>query len=68
MTIKPLNFWGYLIIGTLFLFLSYGGFLAYKSIDWQVLDRLESSPLNLPSPVVTSAIATPSIGTQVQNR
>lgn len=59
MTQKPLDFWGYLIIITLFTFLSYAGYLSYKSIDWDVLKRLESSPLELPVPI-TPTISLPS--------
>jgi hypothetical protein len=59
MTQKPLDFWGYLIIITLFTFLSYAGYLSYKSIDWNVLKRLEASPLNLPAPI-TPTISSPS--------
>ncbi len=59
MTQKPLDFWGYLIISTLFTFLSYAGYLSYKSIDWDVLKRLESSPLELPVSI-TPTISLPS--------
>lgn len=56
---KPLDFWGYIIIATLLMLLSYAGYLSYKSIDSDVLKRLEASPLNLPTPI-TPAMATPS--------
>lgn len=37
------------ILVTLFLLsLTYAGYLSYKSIDYQILDKLESTPLNLP--------------------
>ena len=59
MSEKPLDFWGYLIISTLLILLSYASYLSYKSIDWDVLKRLEASPINLPAPI-TPAIASPS--------
>ncbi|MCX6726695.1 MAG: hypothetical protein NTY75_02650 [Candidatus Shapirobacteria bacterium] len=46
---KPLDFWGNLLIITLLLSLLYAGFLAYQSIDWNVLKRLEQEPLVLPT-------------------
>lgn len=59
MTDKPLDFWGYLIIVTLMSLLSYAGFLSYKSIDWDVLKRLEEAPLNLPAPITPTITAPP---------
>lgn len=50
---QPLDFWGIVLISTLFLSLAYAGFLAYKSIDWDVLKRLEAQPLVLPTPIPT---------------
>lgn len=38
--------------------LSYAAFLSYKSIDYQVLNKLEKTPLNLP-PKPTSIPQTP---------
>ncbi len=40
------------------------GYLSYKSIDWTVLQRIESQTLVLPSPAVASPsaqIASPSV-------
>ena len=45
---------------SLLILLSYAGFLAYKSIQWDVLDRLEAQPLVLPPPATSSAISTSS--------
>jgi hypothetical protein len=56
---NKLDFWGYLIIGFFLILLSYAGYLAYQSIDWTVLTRLESQKLVLPTPI----IATPSAST-----
>ena len=56
---KSFDFWGSLLITTLFLSLTYAGFLAYKSIDWDVLKQLESQPLLLPTPAVASPSAQP---------
>lgn len=49
---------GYLIITILLILLSYAGYLAYVSIDWQVLNRLEAQPLILPTPIPASSSAT----------
>ena len=40
---------GYILLSALTLAITYGGFLAYKSIDWGVLQRLESQTLILPT-------------------
>lgn len=48
---------GYLLIATLFVSLFYAGYLSYKSIDWNVLKRLESQKLILPTPVPASPSA-----------
>ena len=41
---------GYFLITTFFILLSYAGWIYAKSIDWDVLKRLESAPLSIPSP------------------
>lgn len=58
---------GYTLLSLLFVFLCYAGFLAYKSIDWGVLKRLESQTLVLPTqaplqqtPTLTHSSSTPS--------
>lgn len=48
---KPLDPIGYFLIFTLFALLSYAGYLSYKSIDYDILKKLESQPLILPTPV-----------------
>lgn len=54
---KKLDIWGIILIATLFIFLSYAGYLSYKSIDWTVLDRLESQTLILPTSIPASSSA-----------
>lgn len=44
-----------ILILFLLILLGYAGFLAYKSIQWDVLDRLEAQPLTLPPPATSSA-------------
>lgn len=51
MSIPKLDFFGYLIIVILLGLLSYAGYLSQKSIDWDVLKRLESQKLILPTPL-----------------
>lgn len=50
---------GNIIVFILLSLLVFAGYLSYKSIDWEVLKRLESQQLILPTPIPTS-IATPS--------
>lgn len=40
---------GYFLIITFFVLLSYASYLSAKSIDWDVLKRMENSPLTLPT-------------------
>jgi hypothetical protein len=57
-----IDFWTYLLVGTFLLLLAYAGYLSYKSIDWTILNRLESQTLVLPTQVIASPsaqIATP---------
>lgn len=49
---------GSLLIASLLISLTYAGILAYKSIDFKILDKLEASPLDLP-PQPTSTPQTP---------
>jgi hypothetical protein len=56
---KPIDFIGGLLLFTLFLLLAYAGYLSYKSIDWDVLKRMEASPLVLPSPIPTGVVPPP---------
>lgn len=55
---KP-DYIGNTIVFILLSLLIYAGFLSYKSIDWNVLKKLEDTPLVLPTPIPTS-VATPS--------
>jgi len=41
---------GNILIVSLLLLLSIGGYISYKSIDWTVLKRMEAQPLLLPTP------------------
>lgn len=53
-----------ILLTSFFLLLTYAGYLSYQSIDWDVLKRLEDSPLALPSLAVSpppSASATPKL-------
>ncbi len=55
---------GNIIVFILFGLLFYAGFIAYKSINWNVLKDLESQQLILPTPIPTSNnIASPSAAT-----
>ncbi|MDD4136061.1 MAG: hypothetical protein PHN66_03260 [Candidatus Shapirobacteria bacterium] len=49
---KP-DYIGNTIVFILLGLLLYAGFLSYKSIDWDVLKRLENTPLVLPTPIPT---------------
>jgi len=44
--INPL---GYFLLLSFFILLSYAGWIYAKSIDWDVLKRMENSPLTLPT-------------------
>jgi len=51
---------GNIIIAILFILLAIAGFISYKSIDWDVLKRMEQVPLVLPTPIPTTNSATTS--------
>jgi len=53
MEIRKLDPFGYILITMFLILLSYAGYLAYKSIDWDVLKRLEKQELILPTPIPT---------------
>jgi hypothetical protein len=55
---KPIDPIGWALLGILFAFLAYAGWLSYKSIDFQILQKLESIPLILPTPIIASPSAT----------
>lgn len=60
---KP-DYIGNTIVFILLGLLIYAGYLSYKSIDWDVLKRLENQPLVLPTPIpiiTTTPSATPSL-------
>lgn len=45
----------YILIITLLILLTIAGYYSYKSIDFDVLDRLEKQPLILPPPPATDS-------------
>jgi len=51
---------GYFLLITFFILLSYAGWIFTNSIDWNVLKRMEEAPLTLPTP---ASLATPSATT-----
>jgi len=57
-----IDFWGWVLIISLFIILSIGGYISYKSIDYKILTKLESQQLVLPTPVPFNP-ATPSAQT-----
>ncbi len=60
---KPLHPVGYFLLSIFFILVLYAGFLSYKSIDWNVLKRLEQQPIYLPTPQtqpISSVTSTPS--------
>ena len=64
---KPIDAFGYILIGTLLFLLGIAGYISYKSIDFQILKKLESTPLILPTPVLTPpASASPSAANKPQ--
>ena len=50
---------GAIIITVLFILLAIAGFISYKSIDWDVLKRMEQIPLVLPTPIPATTSTTP---------
>ena len=50
------DIFGTILIIIIFILLTIAGVISYKSIDWNVLKKIESQPLILPTP----APATPS--------
>jgi hypothetical protein len=52
---------GMSLLLVLFILLGILGFIYYQSIDWDVLKRLEQTPLVLPTPIINQTqTATPS--------
>lgn len=50
---------GYILITIFFILLAYAGYLSAKSIDWDVLKRMEQAPINLPNPSITTTPTNP---------
>lgn len=46
---SKMDIWGILLLTAFFICLSVAGYLAYKSIDYTVLTRLENQKLTLPT-------------------
>lgn len=42
---------GWILIGLFLILLTYAGYLSYKSIDFNVLKKLEAQKLILPTPI-----------------
>jgi hypothetical protein len=49
---KPIDTFGYVLIGLLLSLLIIAGFISYQSIDFQILQKLEATTLVLPTPIV----------------
>ena len=49
---------GYFLILTFFILLGYAAWIYAKSIDWDVLKRMENSPLTLPTQTIITPSAT----------
>jgi hypothetical protein len=45
---------GYFLLTSFFILLAYAAWIYAKSIDWEVLKRMENSPLSLPSQIIIS--------------
>lgn len=58
---NKIDYIGVTLILIFFTLLSYAGYLSYRSIDWNVLKRLEEAPLQLPTVIPTPPVASPSI-------
>lgn len=54
---------GNILIASLFVLLIIAGVISYRSIDWDVLKRMEQLPLVLPTPIppTTSIVPTATI-------
>jgi len=56
---------GYLLLLSFFILLGYASYIYAKSIDWDVLKRMENSPLSLPTQTIispsTTTSATPTV-------
>ena len=50
-----IDFWGWILSISFLILLTIAGYLAYKSIDYKVLTKLENTPLILPTPILSSA-------------
>lgn len=56
---------GYFLLLSFFILLGYAGWIYAQSIDWDVLKRMEESPLTLPTQTIispsTTVSATPTV-------
>lgn len=55
-----IDYIGILLVSLFFIFLTYAGYLAYISIDWDVLVRLEQQPITIPPINNQTPVTTPS--------
>ncbi len=46
---------GTILIACLFVALIIAGYISYKSIDFDILKKLEAQPLILPTPIITQS-------------
>lgn len=53
---NEIDYIGVILVTTFLILLSYAGYLSYRSIDWDVLKRLEAAPITLPTPLPTPTL------------
>ncbi len=58
MTQKNDDIFGLILILTLLFLLAIAGYLSYKSIDKDILNKLENKPIIIPTPIPTTPIST----------
>lgn len=63
---KPIGPAGFVLLFIFFTSLAYLAYLSYQSIEFDILDRLESQPLILPTPKLPSPEATVSASLEAQ--
>ena len=48
---KKNSIFGYILISIIFILITIAGYFSYQSIDWNILKKIESQPLILPTPI-----------------
>lgn len=61
---KKVDIIGIILITTLFTLLTAVAYISYQSIDWDVLKRIESQQLILPTPIPTQSTSSATITPQ----